>query len=82
MGRRIYFWVSANGKILVPGPGSWGTSHDLKLFLNDKKLYAPVAQLDRVSGYGPEGWGFESSRAYMQKALLVGAFIIYKTCLF
>ena len=51
-------------------------------FLNDKKLYAPVAQLDRVSGYGPEGWGFESSRAYMQKALLVGAFIIYKTCLF
>ena len=25
---------------------------------------APVAQLDRASGYGPEGWGFESSRAY------------------
>ena len=25
---------------------------------------APVAQLDRASGYGPEGWGFESSRAH------------------
>lgn len=24
---------------------------------------APVAQLDRVSGYGPEGWGFDSFRA-------------------
>ena len=76
MGRRIYFWVSANGKILVPGPGSWGTSHDLKLFLNDKKLYAPVAQLDRVSGYGPEGWGFESSRACIPKAFGKEAFFI------
>ncbi len=27
---------------------------------------APVAQLDRASGYGPEGWGFESLRAYME----------------
>ena len=26
--------------------------------------YAPVAQLDRAFGYGPEGWGFESLRAY------------------
>ena len=26
--------------------------------------YAPVAQLDRASGYGPEGLGFESLRAY------------------
>ena len=25
---------------------------------------APMAQLDRASGYGPEGWGFESSWAY------------------
>ena len=29
------------------------------------RLYpAPVAQLDRVSDYGSEGWGFESSRAH------------------
>ena len=27
-------------------------------------LMAPLAQLDRASGYGPEGWGFESLRAY------------------
>ena len=26
--------------------------------------YAPLAQLDRASGYGPEGRGFESLRAY------------------
>ena len=26
-------------------------------------LFAPVAQLDRASGFGPEGWGFKSSRA-------------------
>ena len=35
-----------------------------------KVLNAPVAQLDRVSGYGPEGWGFESSRAYRRQTLL------------
>ena len=29
-----------------------------------KALYAPLAQLDRASGYGPEGRGFESLRAY------------------
>lgn len=25
---------------------------------------APVAQLDRASDFGSDGWGFESSRAY------------------
>ena len=29
-----------------------------------QQKYAPVAQLDRASGYGPEGWGFESFRVY------------------
>ena len=29
--------------------------------------YAPVAQLDRVSGYEPEGRGFESLLAYQQR---------------
>ena len=28
-----------------------------------RSIYAPVAQLDRVSGYEPEGQGFESLRA-------------------
>ena len=27
-------------------------------------IHALVAQLDRASGYGPEGWGFDSLRAY------------------
>ena len=30
--------------------------------------YAPLAQLDRASGYGPEGRGFESLRAYQKPA--------------
>lgn len=28
---------------------------------------APVAQLDRASDFGSEGWGFKSSRAYALK---------------
>ena len=33
--------------------------------------YAPIAQLDRVSGYEPEGRGFESLLA-CQKLMMVG----------
>ena len=29
-----------------------------------QRLRAPVAQLDRASDFGSEGWGFESLRAY------------------
>ena len=29
---------------------------------------APLAQLDRASGYGPEGRGFESLTAYQKKS--------------
>ena len=29
--------------------------------------HAPVAQLDRASDFGSEGWGFESSRACFVK---------------
>ena len=28
------------------------------------KTRGPVAQLDRASGYGPEGWGFDSLRVH------------------
>ena len=43
--------------------------HFKKKCVNMNKLfgetgYAPLAQLDRASGYGPEGRGFESLRAY------------------
>jgi hypothetical protein len=31
-------------------------------------MYAPIAQLDRASDYGSEGWGFESSWAYHMSA--------------
>ena len=36
---------------------------------NLKKLYALVAQLDRVFGYEPKGRGFESRRAYQKKPI-------------
>ena len=32
------------------------------------RQYAPLAQLDRASGYGPEGRGFESLTAYQAAA--------------
>ena len=31
---------------------------------NKTKKRGPVAQLDRASGYGPEGWGFDSLRVH------------------
>ena len=33
-------------------------------FSDSNNRIAPVAQLDRAPGYGPGGWGFESSQAY------------------
>ena len=41
-------------------------------------MYAPVAQLDRVPGFGPGGWGFEPSRAYFLKpSLFYQAWLFY-----
>jgi hypothetical protein len=34
-------------------------------------VFAPVAQLDRASDYGSEGWGFESSRAHSEAVSVV-----------
>ena len=33
------------------------------LYYNELNIEAPVAQLDRASVYGTEGWGFEPSQA-------------------
>ena len=41
----------------------------IKTYASIIKLHAPVAQLDRASGYGPEGRGFESSSACQQETL-------------
>ena len=35
--------------------------------LSGRTECAPLAQLDRASGYGPEGRGFESLRAYQNR---------------
>ena len=37
-----------------------------------------VAQLDRVFGYEPNGWRFESSRAHQKKANLGSSFLFLK----
>ena len=36
-----------------------------------KALYAPVAQLDRVTGYEPVGRGFESLPAYQKSTMVL-----------
>ena len=36
-----------------------------------RRLYAPVAQLDRASDSGSEGWGFESLRAYQNREIRI-----------
>ena len=44
------------------------------------KRYAPLAQLDRASGYGPEGREFESLTAYQRrsKVRFASTFFFYK----
>ena len=42
-----------------------------KSFGNNKNEYVRVAQLDRASGYGPEGREFESSRARRRNPCLI-----------
>ena len=37
---------------------------NLQLFFLVPPENAPIAQLDRASDYGSEGWGFDSSWAY------------------
>ena len=67
--------MSSNGRTPGSGPGGWGSSPytPAQTYI----IYAPVAQLDRVSGYGPEGWGFESSRAYRKKTEKGALYIQY-----
>ena len=36
------------------------------------KYHALIAQLDRASGYGPEGWEFESLWVHQAKTTVVG----------
>ncbi len=39
------------------------------LHCNGLNIEAPVAQLDRASVYGTEGWGFEPSQACSKNAV-------------
>ena len=54
--------------------------HGILFKLSVRKLYAPVAQLDRVSDSDSEGHAFESHRAYQKKKpLLFRGFFIFRT---
>ena len=54
-------WPS--GRRRSPAKGVWEKSHRGFESLSLRQNNAPVAQLDRVSGYEPEGQEFESLRA-------------------
>ena len=41
------------------------------------RQYAPLAQLDRASGYGPEGRGFESLTAYHREPIDFNGFAVF-----
>jgi hypothetical protein len=45
----------------------------MKLRFSRRKRHAPVAQLDRASVFGTEGWGFKSLRAYFALSRLRGS---------
>ncbi len=51
--------------------------------LNHMFSYAPIAQLDRVTGYEPVGRGFESLSAHPKKASVSAteAFFVCAMCL-
>ena len=40
-------------------------------------LHGPVVQLDRISDFGSEGWGFESSLGHIKKRLNFEPFFIF-----
>ena len=41
------------------------------------ELNAPVAQLDRVTGYEPVGRGFESLPAYQKRGMFFRMFLVF-----
>ena len=52
------------GNVKIPLAFSEPLCYDIKVV----KRQAPLAQLDRASGYGPEGRGFESLTAYQKSS--------------
>ena len=70
-GLKILLWQHSTGSIPVAGI-------KLKVPLKCGTLSVRVAQLDRASGYGPEGRGFESCHAHLKKFLIFSeTFFVY-----
>ncbi len=51
-----------------------------KLTGEPEAAYAPLAQLDRASGYGPEGQGFESLTACQKSPEIVEISGLFAIC--
>jgi hypothetical protein len=51
------FLQNGSSERRIPAPPD---SHKRTLVRSGRSVFALLAQLDRASGYGPEGWGFES----------------------
>ena len=45
-------------------------------FRSPASYFVRVAQLDRASGYGPEGRGFESFHVHSHRSTFVGLFLL------
>ena len=58
--KRVY-WLKPVSRVRIPCSPP--------IFFFGKSIYALVAQLDRVSGYEPEGRRFESARAHQNKKM-------------
>ena len=66
--KRVY-WLKPVSRVRIPcSPPS---------FSFRRSIYALVAQLDRVSGYEPEGRRFESARAHHNKRESLGTLFCY-----
>lgn len=52
------------------------TLTEVKIFASIAKLYAVLAQLDRASGFEPEGRGFESLTPHHKTIPLRGRFVL------
>ena len=62
--------IPVENKNFFPASAPWGACFDQnRIFRYNHDHYAPLAQLDRASGYEPEGREFESLRARQKSSI-------------
>ncbi len=63
--KRSFFWLTPSSKKRrLSEVVRRKENKDGPVFFNILTYFAPIAQLDRASDYGSEGWGFDSSWAH------------------